>query len=100
MPSSSWFPAASRRQSRRLQLQLQGQTTNEIARQVAIHKEIADAKAKGVPLDSAQFQAVLAATDQQHKLRQAVEDTAKSTSLWLAPFSQALGGVQSGFEAL
>jgi hypothetical protein len=83
-----------------LQLQLQGQTTDEIARQLAIHKEIADAKAKGVPLDSQQLQSLQAAVNRQYDLKEAIDATQKSTQLWLAPFSQAVNGIQTSFEGL
>lgn len=85
------------------QLDLTGQTTEEIGRQLAIQKMLYDEKQKGIDGSTAeQAQALQANTDainQQYKLKTAIDETAKSQQLWLQPFSQALGSIQTGFTS-
>lgn len=92
-----------------LQLQLSGQTTEEIARQVDQQKAFNDERDKGLIAAAAGSDdlAVKArqeiadratAIDQTYKIKVAQDEVNKSTQLWLAPFSQAISSVQSSFE--
>lgn len=91
-----------------LQLTLQGQTTEEIARQVAQKKLLYDLDKQGIlalaasnaaeaPIARQKIADGQAVIDQQFKLKTALDDTAKSVQLWLAPFSTALSGISNGF---
>lgn len=88
-----------------LQYSLTGSTSEEIARQVEQQKALNQLRKDGVLAlaeagNEGAKKAVAdraTAIDQQYKIKTAIDETAKSSQLWTAPFSQAIGSISSAF---